>query len=783
MHTDAKVVPLGKPAADGTAVGRLPLPLIQLRDYAAQNLRSRIAALFDKADDSLFEMADKAGSNAEQNAYFEAMRDLRLKRKGIERSFLQTIFDGFARLNKVEIGRPAKVEAVSMDSLTLVQNDALEESVAVDTMVSKVMGRDAAGVTHLTTRLNTLISKKLDDKTNPLGPQALCEAFLAGCQSLGVEIKVKLIILKLFEKHVLGDISELYAEANQLLIKAGVLPELKSQLPKPKRPAAAPQRPALAVDELSDEPDWDDNGAVAADQGHAFMALQNLMAQVRGLAFPQRAPQQADAVPVSSRDLTRLLSFMQQRHQQFTGDSGELRDQLEGLIAKASAKSGKNRAVGQVDDDAINLVSMLFDFILDDRNLSDGLKALIGRLQIPMIKVAVIDKSFFNRGGHPARRLLNEIASAALGWSGKEDSERDALYQKIETIVQRLLKDFDDDPQIFNELLADFLNFVGDEKRRSELLEQRTRDAEEGRARSQIAREKVEELLNMRLVGRSMPELVLEFLKDAWSKVLLLAYLKHGMESEPLKQSLDTMEQLIWSVQPDLSADERRRLVSVVPGLLKALREGLEEAAYDPFATSEFFTKLEVLHMQLFTQHKKALERKAEPQPEPLAADEQLLDVPVLQAELSSEFLSTPAVEALVEAPAPEEDVDAPVMVEVVEEIVLASPQETAPKEAEEILDADDESLAQVDALHVGAWVELQEDEEHRLRCKLAAVIKPTGKYVFVNRTGMKVLEKTRMGLAIEFRRASIRVLNDNLLFDRALESVIGNLRRLKDQA
>ena len=92
----------------------------------------------------------------------------------------------------------------------------------------------------------------------------------------------------------------------------------------------------------------------------------------------------------------------------------------------------------------------------------------------------------------------------------------------------------------------------------------------------------------------------------------------------------------------------------------------------------------------------------------------------------------------------------------------------------------DDEALLKVDQLGVGSWVEIQEDEEHKLRCKLAAIIKPTGKYVFVNRTGMKVLEKTRMGLAVEFRRNAVRLLDDALLFDRALESVIGNLRRLK---
>ena len=92
------------------------------------------------------------------------MRDLRMKRRNIERGFLQQLFEAFAKLNQYEIGKPPALDAVSFDSLSLVQNDELEESVAVDTMVAKVMSRAAQPLT--TTRMNALISK-LDDKSNP----------------------------------------------------------------------------------------------------------------------------------------------------------------------------------------------------------------------------------------------------------------------------------------------------------------------------------------------------------------------------------------------------------------------------------------------------------------------------------------------------------------------------------------------------------------------------------------------------------------------------------------
>ncbi|MGE8498732.1 MAG: DUF1631 domain-containing protein [Pseudomonas sp.] len=767
MKTDANVVHLNKMAPEQSptsSVGRLPVALIQVRDKAAQQLKQALQALFDNADDTLFEMADRATSNAEQNAFFEAMRDLRLKRKNIERGFLQKVFETFATLNQYEIGRPAPLDAVSYDNLSLVQNDELEESVALDAMVAKVMSRDSMALGHLTTRLNAMVSKKLDDKSNPLGPTALCGAFLDSCGSLGVEIKVKLIIFKLFEKYVLGDLDQLYAEANQALVTAGVLPELKTA-PVRRNPGRSP-----AVSRGTGEASPQLSQGEFADEGvqEVFSALQELLSQARGSAIPRReAP--AGAMPISSNDLMRLLSHMQQRAPAQVSDDFDLREQLESLLVRASAKSGKTRMVGEVDEDVINLVSMLFEFILDDRTLPDSLKALIGRLQIPMLKVAVLDKTFFSRGSHPARRLLNEIASAALGWGEQDDAQRDSLYQKIEQVVMRLLNDFADDPVIFSELLADFLAFTGDERRRSELLEQRTRDAEEGSAKAELARREVEHALNERLLGKTLPEVVVRLLQEAWSKVLMLTCLKHGVESAEWQAALETMDDLVWSVEPHEDPEARLRLLELVPGLLKALREGMASAAFDPFSTSEFFSQLEALHVQAFQRFKRNLQEAERP------ADVDQAAISEQHEALAEMGLELP----LLDLP-PAEEEDAPAMVEVVEEIVLLAPGETRASEPEVSLPDDDVSLQQVDSLRVGSWVEFQEDEEHKVRCKLAAIIKPTGKFVFVNRTGMKVLEKTRMGLAVEFRRQAIRLLDDALLFDRALESVIGNLRKLK---
>ncbi|WP_010175011.1 DUF1631 domain-containing protein [Pseudomonas sp. PAMC 25886] len=715
MHNDGKVVPINKARATPSPLARLPVVLLQVRDKAAQQLKQGLQELFDNADDTLFEMADKTRSNVDHGIFFEAMRDLRLKRKNFERGFMEQLYEAFANLGNVERGELQLIPVVSYTAVPGVSGDELEKAVALEAMLGKVLRRDGLALGQLTARLGALLDKRLDDRDNPLGPAMLCAFFLQAGRSLGVEIRVKLIILKLFEKYVLSDADLLYGEANQLLIATGVLPELK----------AVPSRRAVATADLpEDAPPIASHPADDSGQ-EVFAALQELLSAVRGSVAPTLEAS-AETQPISTRDLLRLLSHLQQYvPAPEVEDDFDLRNQLEQLLTRVSVKSGKSRVVEDADEDVINLIAMLFEFILNDGTVPESLKALIARLQIPMLKVAVLDKSFFSRANHPARRLLNEIAAAAMGWSRRDDYQRDSLYLHIEQVVQRLLNDFVDDPAIFSQLLTEFTAFTHDERRRSELLEQRTRDAEEGRARTEIARQRVAEALNQRLLGKVLPEFVVQFLQQAWSQVLLLACLKHGEHSPQWAAGLRTMDELIWSVGLSEHTEAGRHLLEQLPGLLKALRDGLSGAAFDPFITREFFTRLQTLHVQSFRGN----------------AD----DPPsVSQIEVREAFVLSPA------APA----------------ITVSLPE-------------DDPDLLKARQLRVGCWVEFQEDPENTLRCKLTAIIAPGDTCIFVNRTGLKVLEKSPVELALEFKRGAVRTLDDALLFDRALASVIGNLRQL----
>ncbi|WP_166360671.1 DUF1631 domain-containing protein [Pseudomonas akapageensis] len=720
MFNDAKVVPLKATTAPAphAPLARLPVALLQVRDSAVAELKHGLQVLFDNAADTLYELADKAPNNADQAFFLQAARDVRRERQGVERGFIEHFNAAFMRIGQSDVA-----ELATFDRLTLVANDELQRTVALDAMVAKVLARDGVALGQLTRRFNTVLGKPLDDHDNPLGPAQLCDCFLRAGRSYGVDLKIKLIILKLFETAVLNETGQLYALANQLLGNLGVLPELQA-LPNRRASDQTIGTPRRSANEASAKAS---SCQYEAGVQAVFASFQALLPPVRGgLKVGKRASL------LTTRDLMRLLTHLQHCLPLSSSlQDYDLRYELERLLTRLSMRSGVGHRVGAVEDDVISLVSLLFAAIAADSNLAESPRRLIGRLQIPLLKVALLDKSIFSRGNHPARRLLNEIAGAALGLDGREAGPCDSLYLRIEHIVQRLTDEFVDDPAIFSELLADFLLFLHDERRRSELLEQRTRDAELGRANTEQALQRVEHELNRRLHARILPQRVIGFIQEAWSQVLLLAWLKQGEDSAQWQHGLSTLDDLIWSVEPHTDVESRLRLLEIMPGLLKSLREGLVSSAFDPFATGEFFSHLQALH--------------------------------VLAFETTS--VSDSDIQQLV----------------VVDEITLggAAPARPSPLHEQQVGDA--QARARVDALRPGVWVEVQQNGAPSLRCKLATIIDISGQYIFVNRNGFKVLEKTRGELALLFHQGQIRLLDDALLFDRALTSMVRRLRALKD--
>ena len=548
--------------------------------------------------------------------------------------------------------------------------------------------------------------------------------------------------------------------------------------------------------------------------------LRNLLGSSRSVPRTQLPGEE-----ITTQDLVKILSLAQQQNNFSAPVANHAPVNLRSMLNELLNQETQNAAaINQVDDDVINLVSMMFEFILDDRNLAAPMKALIGRLQIPMVKVAIADKTFFSKGGHPARRLLNEMAMACLGWqeSADDSQRRDSLYSKMEETVRAVLTEFDTDMSIFERLLVDFRSYLDKEKRRAQILEQRTIDAEDGKAKSERARAQVDAELNRICGNRELPHAVTKLLREAWANVMFITSLKQGVESDEWRNASATAQQLVWSVTAVMDKDNRQRLLKLVPELLQKLRTGLESISFSPFETTNLFKQLEVVHLARLRGEPKPVAAETVPtvseaelaiKAQELAAKNASVKAAMVEAQQKAQLAANaeaaklkqvasdatkekPVVSIVsepetvqVEQPAvPQENVVAatPVIQVIAESIKPvevdneSAVESIVTKEDEPVaqsIQADPQHLALVNNITQGTWFEMQGEAGEKYRCRLAAIIRSVGKYIFVNRAGMKVAEESRESLAIALQTKRLTILDDGMLFDRALEAVIGTLR------
>lgn len=685
-------------------LARLPASVHSAHDKGVQLVIRLLGDFFEQADDSLFELADQAWSNQEQNLYFDAMREVRVQRHSIESGVSEAIAEAFAALTLRDHPASGYTQARSRGPMGI-YSDELEEMVALDTSVARAEENFAELLQQVSQQLDALVPVKVYQKNNPFGPHSLCLAFMEQMRPLDLDIKAKLLLLTLFDMAVVGRLDRVYELVNQLLTHGA--DEAQSTAVYPKAVASVPKPTEATSDYLVRAP------TVIAPE------LAAMLQQLLGHRDEAEADQQT-----TKTQLLSLLTIAQRLPAVQAGASGNL--DVRALLDSVQQQQKNSQAkIAPADAEVIGLVNKLFEVILADQNLAAPMKALIGQLQIPIAKVALADKSFFTQGGHAARRLLDEMAIAALGWQGEPD-ETDALYSKIQDVVSRILADFEADESIFSELLIDLAAFREKEHRRAAVLERRTLDAEDGKARAELARAAVAAEIDQRIAGRPLPEVVEKFIKEAWSNVLFITSLKFGTASPEWEQALTTLDNLIWSLQPPSRADDRQRLIDVMPELLAQLGSGLEAISYKPLEMSQLFQSLREIHLALIAGQTPAA--PSEPANIPAA---NMTEAPVLADQLSH----------------PDK------------------------------LPDDDPHMQQVAAFRPGSWFEMPGDEGKTMRCRLAACIKPADKYIFVNRSGLKMAQKTSSELAWLLKQGNLSSLDNSMLFDRALETVVAGLR------
>ena len=431
-----------------------------------------------------------------------------------------------------------------------------------------------------------------------------------------------------------------------------------------------------------------------------------------------------------------LLELLETQPPALPAQSGsfDLRNYMRELMG-LSKSQGKALAVAQVDEDIINLVAMFFDFVLDDQNIPDKLRALIGRLQMPVLKIALRDKTFFTNTEHACRHFINELSRVGIGIASNDESA-DELLEKVDGWVQSIQSQGGDTLTAFETAQSELNEYRARLEKRADLVEKRTSESARGEARKQVAKMKAQKAIQEAMDGKAVARSIADFIVNLWQQVLYRTHLREGDESPAWLEHLQSMQDLIWSSQPHEDEKSIARLERIRDDLLKKIRQGLSATTLNESQINKLVADIE-----------NSINTVRSPDS--------------AQAETVETFEANkqPALDTL-EAQ------------KTWKEMTALERQ----KKHHEALTY--EYIERADAVDVGTWLEFKIPASGTtLRCKLATKLEESDTYIFVNRLGFKTMERARKDFAFDLQRKRARILKSGPLFDRSLHKMVNSLK------
>lgn len=554
------------------------------RDMLATGIMRELSGQAEAMESSLLGLADHAPLTETRDVYFQALGVLTRQGTELFQSCKQALVE---MINAAWGETPAQTPAMPAE-LSLLDDADYEATLAINKSSSRLRFNCAEELVGLDARMSVLIGRpQLAADDNPFGPKLVCEALLEGMNRLKVEQKVQLVLLNQFDLVLYPELPVIYREINRFFLGKGILPDFKAGIRnRPDQAARVKSRQPEQTELLglfekmaagqgagSSTPGIGGGGQQAAGAGAALLGISMLEAlnrlQVGALSLP-------GGVTIDLRS-------------SLTGTGGFPN------VVRELQQSPAMLSASQIETVMIDAVAMLFDYLFEDQAIPEHLKQLIAKLQVPVLKVAILERGFFTQRDHPARRVLDMIASLAVQPAGQE-GRTDPLQAEVEAVIEKIINEFDQDAGVFEQACAALAEI---EARRERELESGIADsvAEIQRTeRSEIADAVVREHIRNALAEQPAPESIAVFLRDHWARLLVNEYVEEGETSPHLSAHIETMRELLWSVQNKPDMDSRLMMVRILPGLLKRLREGVDKVSMPADAVEKFFAELVTLH-------------------------------------------------------------------------------------------------------------------------------------------------------------------------------------------
>ncbi len=438
----------------------------------------------------------------------------------------------------------------------------------------------------------------------------------------------------------------------------------------------------------------------------------NKSSATQGEFFPESTPQHFghEEIIQALSSLQSLPQFRQPEGERFDGEAIK-----QAVLAEIAKKSGGavTKRINTIAEKTIDFIELIFDAIVDDEDISDTIKTLLLRLQIPIIKASMSDQEFFIYDDHPARLLLDTIADVGVGIT----EHADEMYKHLDKIISTILGEYELTTETFQNALDNLNVIIEEHEAKSRAIE----EEEQQQLLRKHARATVLKALRASTTGKTLPEGVHPLILKRWPTLMFNHYLSNGKENNEWVNLILTLRHIVESVQPVTSAEHLAKLVSDKDDLFEQTEKYLNTSSKskkDVKNIMDVYREIIQLHID----------------------DANFTEEEVTVAE---------------------------------ETISQAEPVEEAPIEEEQ---TEDKPTLPSNVMP-GMWfqVYMGEDQVAR-RCKLSVIIVEDANLMFVNHKGELVTEKSFDEFNDEIANDKSKMIMGHSAFDHAFKAVIDRL-------
>ncbi|MGZ5075768.1 MAG: DUF1631 family protein [Methylobacter sp.] len=527
-------------------------------------------------------------TNNEQ--YIKLLEYLRSVRNNIGRNYLSKVSENFdSACRNAANGRN---EQVGFSNLSLVGDEARKENHAITLIIRQCEQLFYEELVSLNKYFAIRqVKHTIADSQNPVFPDKLVRALADAVKPLKLNTEDRITLYKTFEANVFNQLGFIYRE----LIKCCETSALQW----------------TAADEINEEimP-----AAISADQSaEAFRLLQSKLDLWRLAHFPSTYEliSVAGSASYEHFEIKNALQILQ-----VMSDGPDLEEKKQPLkwrvlkqLEELSFSAGV-RTLSKQDEDVLDLAALIFSEIGREQCLEPSMKAAILRLEIPLAAASLGQYDVFTGKDNPVRRLIDDLFAAGLFLNPDEDDDQ-LIQQRIAGAVKKLIRDSGFELCGWQAEAGEFSNYLGQQKQRSRNGEEKAKRFMIDNQASIASRKIVLEAIENSMMGKTLPTLIVEFLRDVWSDVLLVADASKDRQPEHWQSSMRAMDELIISVMPPADDQQRKLILKSLPGLIAELRHGLKRISYEKSAQSRFFKELAVWHIILMDKKENALKDSA----------------------------------------------------------------------------------------------------------------------------------------------------------------------------